>query len=138
MDMHTKTRATKPAEFREMAEKATAQAKQTQEKLIAATTEAAGLIENSYSTAIRGVQDYHGKFFEFAQENTLAAFDFLQKMSGVKSPSEFMELSSEYARKQREALTEQTKELAALAQKVSLACAEPLKTSVARAFNPVP
>lgn len=138
MDMHTKTRATKPAEFREKAEKHTAQAKQTYEKSIAATTEPAGLIENGYSTAIRGVQDYHGKLFKFAQENTLAAFDFLQKMSGVKSPSEFMELSSQYARKQREALTEQTQELAALAQKVSLASAEPLKTSVAKAFNPAP
>ena len=138
MDMHTKTRATKPAEFREMAEKGTAQAKQTYEKLSAATAEAAGLIENSYSMAISGVQDYHGKFFEFAQANTHAAFDFLKKMSGVKSPSEFMELSSEYARERREALTEQTKELAALAQKVSLASAEPLKTSVAKAFNPFP
>jgi hypothetical protein len=46
-----------------------------------------------------------------------------------------MELSTEHSRKQFETLTEQTKELAALAQKVTLATAEPLKTGVTKAFN---
>jgi len=142
MDM--KTTATKPAgfpktdapqAFRDMAEKGTAQAKETYEKMSAATTEAASLIENGYSTAVKGVRDYNDKFIEFAWANTNAAFDFLQKLSGVKSPSEFVGLSSEHARKQFEVLTEQTKQLAALAQKATLATAEPLKTSVAKAFN---
>jgi hypothetical protein len=59
----------------------------------------------------------------------------MQKLSGVKSPSAFVELSTEHARKQLETLTEQTKQLAALGQKVTLATAEPLKTSIAKAFN---
>jgi phasin len=101
----------------------------------AATTEAGDLIKNSYSTAIKGVQDYNNKFIEFAHVNTNAAFDFVQKLSSVKSPAEFVELSTEHARKQFETLTEQTKQLAAIAQKVTLATAEPLKTGVAKAFN---
>ena len=145
MDM--KTTATKPAgfpktdapqTFREMTEKRTAQAKETYEKMSAATTEAASLIENGYSTAVKGARDYNDKFIEFAWANTNAAFDFLQKLSGVKSPSEFVGLSSEHARKQFELLTKQTKQLAALAQKATLATAEPLKTSVAKAFNHAP
>src|SRR4029077_13786346 len=83
----------------------------------------------------QAIQDYNNKFIEFAQANTNAAFDFIQKLSAVKSPSAFVELSTEHARKQLETLTEQTKQLAALAQKVPLAPAEPLKTSVAKAFN---
>jgi hypothetical protein len=71
----------------------------------------------------------------FTHANTNAAFDFVQKMSDVKSPSVFVELWTEHARKQVETLTEQTKQLAALAQKVTLATAEPLKTGVAEAFN---
>ena len=55
----------------------------------ATTTEAADLIKNSYSTAIKGLQDYNNKIIEFAHLNTNAAFDFVQKMSSVKSPSEF-------------------------------------------------
>jgi phasin len=144
MDMNTKTTATKPAglpktdapqAFGEMVEKGTTQAKETYEKMSAATTDAADLIKDSYSTAVKGVQDYNNKFIEFCHANINAAFDFFQKLSGAKSPSAFVELSTEHARKQLETLTEQTKHLAALAQKVTLATAEPLKTGVAKAFN---
>ena len=61
----------------------------------AATTEAADLTKNSYSTAVKGMQDYNNKIIEFAHANTNAAFDFVQKLSGVKSPSAFVELSRE-------------------------------------------
>jgi phasin len=144
MDMNTKTTGTKPAgfsktdtpqAFREMAEKGTTQARETYEKMSVATTAAADRIKNSYSTAFKGVQDYNDKFIEFAHANSNAACDFIQKLSSVKSPSALVELSTEHARKQLEALTEQTKQLAALGQKVMLATAEPLKTDVAKAFN---
>jgi phasin len=112
-----------------------AQAKEAFEKMSAATGEAAALIKNSYSTAIKGAQDHNNKVLEFAQTNTEAAFDFAQKLSDVKSPSDFMELSTEHSRKQYETLTEQTKELAALAQRVTLATAEPLRTGATKAFS---
>jgi phasin len=112
-----------------------AQAKAAFEKMSAATGEAAALFKNSYSTAIKGAQNYNNKVLEFAQTNLKVAFDFAQKLLAVKSPSEFMELSTEHARKQLEILTEQTKELAALGQKVTLATSEPLKTGVTKAFS---
>src|SRR6185436_20929286 len=94
MDVNTKTTGTKtgaPQALREMTEKGTTQAKETYEKMSVASTEAADLIQNSYLTAVKGVQDYNNKFFEFANENSKAAFDFIQKMSGVRSPSAFIE-----------------------------------------------
>ena len=124
-----------PEAFREMAEKGTTQAKQTYDKIDAATTEAADFIKNSYSKAVKGMQDYNNKIIEFAHANTNAAFDFVQKLSGVKSPPAFVELWTEHARTQLETLTEQTKQLAALAQKATPATAAPLKTGVAEAFN---
>ena len=144
MDKNTETTVMKPAgipkkdapqAFREMAEKDTTQAKETYEKMNAATTEAADLIKNSYSTAVKGTQDYNNKIIEFAHANTNAAFYFVEKMSGVKSPSVFVELWAEHVRRQVETLAEQTKQLAALAQKAMIATAEPLKTGVAEAFN---
>ena len=144
MTTTNKTKAQKPANspmteapqaFREMAEKGTTQAKANYEKVSAATAEATDLIKNSFSTAVKGAQDYNNKVIEFAQINTKAAFDFVQKLSGVKSPSDFIELSTDHSREQFETLTGQTKELAALAQKVTLASAEPLKSGVAKAFN---
>jgi hypothetical protein len=56
-------------------------------------------------------------------------------MSGIKSPSEFLEFWTEHARKQVETLTEQSKQLAALAQKVTRTTAEPPKTGVSNPFN---
>jgi phasin len=144
MDSTSKTTTAKPVSFpksdatqafRATAENSSAQAKEAFEKMSAATAEATALIKNSYSTAVKGAQDYNAKFIEFAQNNTKAAFDFVQKLSGVKSPSDFIELSTDHSRKQFETLTEQTKELAALAQKVALASAEPLKTGVAKEFG---
>ena len=144
MDSTTKTTTTKPASslrtdatqaFRATAENTSAQAKEALEKMSAATADATDLIKNSYSTAVKGAQDYNTKVIEFAQANTEAARDFVQKLSGVKSPSDFIELSTDHSRKQFETLTEQTKELAALAQKVTLATVEPLKTGVTKAFG---
>ena len=140
----TDTKAQKPANspmtaapqaFREMAEKGTTQAKENYEKVSAAAAEATDLIKNSFSMAVKGAQDYNNKVIEFAQTNTKAALDFVQKLSGVKSPSDFIRLSTDHSREQFETLTEQTKELTALAQKVTLASAEPFKTGVAKAFN---
>jgi hypothetical protein len=46
----------------------------------------------------------------------------------VKSPSEFVALSTELAQQQLTTLTEQSQQLAALARQVTLVAAEPLKT----------
>ena len=144
LDSTTKTTTAKPASsskldatqvFRATAEKGTAQAKEAFEKVSAATAEATDLIKNSFSTAVKGAQDYNTKVIEFVQTNTKATVDFVQQLSGVKSPSEFIELSTDHSRTQFETLTEQTKELAALAQKVTLATVEPLKAGVTKAFS---
>jgi phasin len=144
MDGNTKITATQdagfsgtdaPQAFREIAEKGTTQAKETYEKMNAVTTDATDLIKNNYSTAIKGVQDYNNKSIEFAHANTNAALDFVQKLAGVNSPTAFVEIWTEHARKQVETLTEQSKQLAALGQKVMRATAEPFKTGVANPFN---
>ena len=141
MDKSNETTAPKPASipkkdapeaFREIAEKGH---HASQRNLNAVSTEAADLINNSYSTAIMGMQDYNNKVIEFAHANTSAALNFVQKLSGVKSPTAFVELWTEHARKQVETLTEQSKQLAALGQKVTRATAEPLKTGVSNPFN---
>lgn len=144
MDSPNKTTSSKPAgasgqnaaqQFRTTAENSVAQAKQGFEKMQAATADAATSMKSSYSTAIQGAQDYQAKFLEFANSNTQAALDFAQKLTSVKSPSEFFDLSTNHSRGQIETLTEQAKELATLAQKVTMATMEPLKTGATRAFS---
>ena len=136
----TKTSKTKSnVQFRNMVEKSATQSKEVYErmsaskeveKMSAATGQTADIIRNCYLTAVKRVQDYNNKLIEFTHANTKTAFDFAQRMSDVRSPAEFVELSTELAQQQLMTLPEQTKQLAALAQQVTLATAEPLKTSL--------
>ena len=123
-----------PQAIREMAEKGTAQAKASLEKLSAATAAASGVIQDASATATQGFKDTNAKVIEFARINSNAAFDYANELLGVKSPSEFVTLSTEQARKQFEVLSAQTKELTALSQKVMLETAEPLKAGAAKMF----
>jgi phasin len=126
-----------PAAFREFAEKSVTQCKDSWEKMKAATEEATDVIEGSYATATKGCADYGLKVIEAARANTNANFDYASKLLGVKSLSEVVELSTAHLRSQFEALTAQTKELTALAQKVTAETTEPLKESVTSAFKKV-
>ncbi|MGA9083576.1 MAG: phasin family protein [Pseudolabrys sp.] len=126
----TKSKTDAAEEFRNMAEKSATQSKEVYEKMSAATGQTADIMQDCYLAAVKGVQDYNSKLIEFTHANTKAAFDFAQRMSGVKSPSEFVEFSTEFAQQQLTTLAEQTKQLATLAQHVTLATAEPLKTSL--------
>jgi phasin len=124
-----------PQAIRDLADKGTAQAKASYEKMSAATAEASTVIQNAGATAAQGFKDSNAKVIEFARANSNAAFDYANKLLGVKSPSEFIEVSTEQARKQFEVLSEQSKELTALSQKVMLETAEPLKAGAAKAFG---
>ena len=103
MDSQTKTTTTKPSgssradvtqAFRETAETGSAQAKAAFEKASTVAADATTLMKDSYSRTVKGAQEYHSKAIEFAQANTKAAFEFAQELVGVKSPSEFFELST--------------------------------------------
>ena len=126
-----------PAAFRELAEKSVTQCKDNWEKMKAATEEATDVIEDSYATATKGFADYGLKMMEAARANTNANFEYASKLMTVKSASEVVELSTAHARSQFEALTAQTKELTALAQKVTAETTAPLKDTMTSAFKKV-
>ena len=121
--------------FRQTAETSVAQAKDTYEKAKVATEQATDILKDTYATAAKGATEYNLKVIEIARANTNAAFEHAQKLIGVKSPLEFVELSTAHARKQLDTMMAQTKELTELAQKVTTNIAEPLKAGVTMAFN---
>jgi phasin len=124
-----------PAAFRDFAEKSVSQAKETYERMKSAAEEATDVLEGTYATAAKGASDYGLKVIEAARSNTNAHFDFATELMTVKSFSELVELSTAHMRKQYEALTMQSKDLAALAQKVATDTAEPVKESVSKTFK---
>src|SRR5262249_59259121 len=126
-----------PAAFRGIAGDSVSQAKENYEKMKAAAEEATDLLEDTYATATKGCADYGVKVIEAARANTNAAFDYATELLAVKSLSEVVELSTAHAGKQFETLTEQGKELAALAQKVATETTEPMKEGMSKAFQKV-
>src|SRR5580704_7971124 len=126
-----------PAAFREFAERGVAQAKDTYEKMKAVAEEATDVLETTYSTASKGASDYGMKMIEAARVNTNAAFDYAGELFAAKTFSEVIEVSSTHARKQFEALTRQSKEHSALAQKVATDTAEPIKNGMNKALAKV-
>ena len=139
----TQRTATKAAGFpvdgaqalREAAENGSAQTKQAFEQMSAVAVDATKLMNDTCSTAAKGVQDYNATFLEFAQTNIGAALAFFEQIRTVKSPSEFFELSTNHSRKQFETLTEQARELATLGQKAALTTAERVQTDVSKAYS---
>jgi phasin len=117
-----------PADFREMIDKGVAQARDAYAKAKAAGEEAA-------ATAAKGATGYNLKLIEIARANAGAAFDYAHELLGVKSPSEFIALSTAQMRKQFDIASAQNKELFALAQQVATEAAEPIKTGVSKALN---
>jgi phasin family protein len=107
----------------------------TETKAKVASDQGADIFKTSYATATKGATDYNLKFIEIARANTNTAFDYAYAMLAVKSVPEFFELSTAHARKHFETMTAQSKELAALAQKMTTDVTAPLKTEVTKAFG---
>ena len=133
------TTSTKPksashtVQFRDTIEAGAEHSKEALETFSTSTNEAAHAVQDCCSTALKGMQDYSGKVAEFTQANIKSYVEFVQKLAGVKSPSEFVDVSTSHTRYQLETLAEQSKQLAALAQQVTLDAVEPLKTGFAKA-----
>jgi phasin len=124
-----------PEAFREMAEKGVEQTRDAYAKAKVASEEAADLLENTYEAAAKGATDYNRKLIEITRTNTRAAFDYVHELLGVKSASEFIALTTAQMRKQFEIVSEQNKELSALAQEIATEAAGTIKTGVSKVVN---
>ena len=91
------------------------------------TSEATEAMQNTFSTAIKGIRDYNAKIAEFAAANTRSQMEFVQRLGAVKSPMEFAQIFQSHSSQQLKTLTEQANELAALAQEIAGSVSEPLK-----------
>ena len=60
---------------------------------------------------------YQRKLLEFGQEIAKSALEFAMSLATCRSPTDFMSLTQDYARRQTEAVQRQTKELMEIVQK---------------------
>lgn len=93
------------------------------------------LMQQTYSAVAKSAADFNLQWIEMVRANTNSALDFSRQIIGVKSPSEFLELSAAHARKQFETFTAQAQQLTSLAQKVTTDAIGPLQTGLKGAFG---
>ena len=120
-------------QFGETVEATIERSKDAFETMGAATTEATEAMQNIFSAALKGIQEYNSKVVEFTRANTESYIEFVQQLAGAKSPMVFVEIFNDNSRHQLARLTEQAKELAALAQEIAGSATEPLKTGIEKA-----
>jgi phasin len=125
-----------PEQMRAFAEKGVSQARDSYAKFKDVAESNNGTIEAVFTTVSKGASEYSAKVMEIMKANTTATLDFAQELLGVKTPSEAMQLWTAHAKKQYEAFTAHTKELAELSQKVATETVEPIKANASKLFKP--
>jgi phasin len=103
---------------------------ETLEKGKAAVEQSAQAVEKSYSVTVENIRALNVKMIEMARANAESVFDLALQIVTAASPSDISGLWTTHARKQFEMLSEQTKELTALGQKMAGECAAPMARSV--------
>jgi phasin len=93
--------------------------------------------DQGISVAVENIRDFNVKMIDMAHANMEALFGFARQLATAKAPSDIMELWTAHARKQFETLTEQTKELTTLGQKMAGEGAEPIARNVNQALKKV-
>jgi phasin len=126
-----------PEQVRAFAETSVNQARDGYQKFKTAAESNNEAIEAACTSASKGASDLTAKLVEIAKVNTASTFDFAQALMGVRSFPEAFELMNAHARKQFEALTAQSKDLAEFSQKVATDTVEPFKASASKAFQNV-
>jgi hypothetical protein len=113
------------------------------EEGIAAAERSARGVEQGYAAAAESIRDFNVRLIEMAHANATATLEFAQQISTefaqqistAKGPAEAIELWSSQALKQFETLSEQSKELTALGQKIATSSAEPITRSFGQALK---
>src|SRR5260370_40799845 len=82
-----KAAANAPQAMREVAEKGAAQVKENLEKMTAAAGAATHLLKDTYSTNLKGAQDYIAKVLEVAHINTNSASEYSPPLSAFTPPT---------------------------------------------------
>ncbi len=116
------------------AEKTTRAARENLSAGARVTEDATRKAEQSYSSAVAGMRELNVKLIEMAHDNTEAVFELAHEIVSAEAPAELAEIWAAHARRQFELMTNQSKELTELGQKLAGRATEPLSQSINQTF----
>ena len=92
-------------------------------------------LERQLSPPARAAEEYRAKAFELMTANVNATLEYAQRLANVRSPAEFIELSTNHARKHLELIMTHTAALGTLSQSLTTTNAERMTASIVRVFG---
>jgi len=110
-------------------------AREAMDRGTAAAEQATKGAEQSFESTADGLRVFNAKLLDIAQTNTMAGMNFVSELAQVKGPTEAFELWSRHAQNQLQRLSEQSQELATLAQKIASSSTEPLMRGFDQSFK---
>ena len=122
-------------ESRKVARQGAALGSAVSENFKATAEDTTTALEKTYSIVATGAADFHHQWIEIVRYNTNSTLDFVQQLFSVKSPAEFLELSSAHFRTQFETFAEQHRHLTGMAQKMTTHAVEPLQAGMKSALS---
>jgi hypothetical protein len=94
------------------------------------------MASNTATSAVAKVADeYRAKAFNLMSANINSTLEYAQRLVNVKTPSEFVELSTSHARKQFDLIMKQTVELGSIAQSLATPGVEAMTAGFAKALR---
>jgi len=119
-----------PASVRELAEKSIAQAEHAFGDFQNAAQDAVAKLDKSSAAVKDSSVDLGQQAAAFVQGNIDSGFAFVRELVGARDAAEFLRIQTDYVQKQASVLSEQTRTLAGLTQKVTEQAAQPIKEGV--------
>ncbi len=89
-------------------------------------------LESSFAAARVGLQKLNQQAFEVVKTTTQANLDHAKAVMQTRTPQDFFTLQSDFAKKQMEVFTAQSREMASAFQQIATASSAPLKAMVSR------
>jgi hypothetical protein len=81
-------------------------------------------------------RDYRAKAFELMTANVKANLEYANKLRKLRTPFEFIELSTTHARRQFELIMSQTAAVGVLSRSLAMANAERISAGIEKVFGP--
>ena len=116
------------------AERTTRAARQNLSAGARITEDATRNAEQRYSSALAGMRQLNVKLIEMAHDNTEAVFELAHEIASAEAPADLAEIWAAHARRQFELMTNQSKELTELGQKLAGRATEPFSQSINQTF----
>ncbi len=103
-----------PGAWRDLAQQSVSQAREAFDKFIAATRQAQSVAAASTEPAAATVKEIQKRSFQFAEQNAEASFALASELAKARDLNEWIAVQQQHAKRQTEAYTLQSQELARL------------------------